>query len=574
MCLRYASFLWGIRVPFVLSLIMAGFPQPLKAQTETRPPAAVKLSLADAMEAALVRSYAMRFALIDQRIARQQAREAYSSFYPKIDANASYQRTFLAPNPFAGSSASALFSGAGAGDWANYNEQVRERRRVAELPNSDPNAILDIRGVGSVCPGALQSGELVEIGFGTYLDCVVDAREQARVGQPPAPDANPFLVDNTFRAGLTLSQILYSGETFAAAKGAKALKGVSDATAERTGQEVAGQVTTAYYRVVLARASVDVFEKSVARSRKNVAEVQSRFREGVVAQFQLLSAEVELANLETQLVTTKNGADEAEDDLAFLIGFAVNTPLILTDKLVVPESIPPLAASEEVVAEAVQSRPDISAARFSIELREVEEKVTFSRYLPELRLVADLSVVGNVPDNREVVFQTPPLSFNQLSNNPFSYNSEVPGFFDESFWGTNFTAGITITWNLFEGFSRSAAQNQNKLEIMRAQIQLDQLEQSVRQEVARERRNLRSALDRLKVQEKNVERAELNYRYAQLRLKEGVSSQLELRDASQQLDDSRFNRLQAVHDYLVARVNYQVAIGQPPFARTQEKAHD
>jgi hypothetical protein len=43
-----------------------------------------------------------------------------------------------------------------------------------------------------------------------------------------------------------------------------------------------------------------------------------------------------------------------------------------------------------------------------------------------------------------------------------------------------------------------------------------------------------------------------------------VSTQLELRSASQQLDETRFNHLQAVHDYLVAWTRYEVAVGIRP----------
>ena len=62
-------------------------------------------------------------------------------------------------------------------------------------------------------------------------------------------------------------------------------------------------------------------------------------------------------------------------------------------------------------------------------------------------------------------------------------------------------------------------------------------------------------------QEKNVERAELNFEYAEARLKEGVATPLEVREASNQLDQSRLGHLQAVHDYLVAQSAYETSIG-------------
>ena len=62
-------------------------------------------------------------------------------------------------------------------------------------------------------------------------------------------------------------------------------------------------------------------------------------------------------------------------------------------------------------------------------------------------------------------------------------------------------------------------------------------------------------------QERNVERAELNYSFARTRLDEGVAAPLEVREASDQLDQTQLNYLQAVHDFLVARTAYEAATG-------------
>jgi outer membrane protein TolC len=57
--------------------------------------------------------------------------------------------------------------------------------------------------------------------------------------------------------------------------------------------------------------------------------------------------------------------------------------------------------------------------------------------------------------------------------------------------------------------------------------------------------------------------AETNYEYTAERVEEGVSSQVELRQASDQLDQTRLNYLNAVFDYLVARSDLETALGRP-----------
>lgn len=563
-------------VPLVVGLMVTGLGRPEAAEpsdafwmgqlvaaqsaVDGSPPSPVRLSLAEAVEAALVHSYVIRLATLDNEVANQQIRGAYSALYPQLDANASYSRTFLTPNPFAGSSAADLFSGAGTADWVTFNE------RATQNPGG-----FDQAAIGTVCPEAVQGGQVQAIPYSTYIGCFGRSPRAALLD----PNANPFLVENNIRAGLSASQLIYSADAFAALRAAKSVGALNRETLTRTGQQVVQEVTSAYYRALLARASVDVFKKSVERTMQTVAEVRSRVAEGVVPQFQLLSVEVELANLETQLVTARNDAEAAEDALAFAAGIPVETELELTDRLELPNPLPVLPRSErDAVAVAFEARPDVEAAQLNIEFREAVADVTFARYLPELRLVADLAVVGNIPDDTDRVLDVPPLGDNNfLTADPFGFRQESRGVFDEDFWGTNLTAGLTLRWTLFDGFATAAQHNEDKLEIRRARIQLEQLQENVRREVSAERRNVESALERVQVQEKNVDRAELNYNHAQLRVKEGVSSQLELREASQQLDQSRFNRLQAVHDYLVGRVRFEVATGLTPFAQ-KDRSND
>ena len=66
------------------------------------PEARLKLSLRDAMEVGLVRSYTMRLARADRETTDAQVWEAFAEFWPRVDASASYERVFVTPNPFAG----------------------------------------------------------------------------------------------------------------------------------------------------------------------------------------------------------------------------------------------------------------------------------------------------------------------------------------------------------------------------------------------------------------------------------------------------------------------------------------
>jgi outer membrane protein TolC len=145
------------------------------------------------------------------------------------------------------------------------------------------------------------------------------------------------------------------------------------------------------------------------------------------------------------------------------------------------------------------------------------------------------------------------------------------GFFSGSYWNPSVNVGLRLSWNVFDGFQTSARVQQRRIAVERAALQYEQTVQGVRLEVEQALRNLETAARRIQSQRQNVTRAELNYEYASTRLHEGVASPLEEREASDQLDQSRLNHLQAVYDYLVARSAFETAVGLPPGAQADFK---
>ncbi|PSQ70354.1 MAG: TolC family protein, partial [Bacteroidetes bacterium QH_2_64_26] len=180
-------------------------------------------------------------------------------------------------------------------------------------------------------------------------------------------------------------------------------------------------------------------------------------------------------------------------------------------------------------------------------------------FFPTVEAVANFSYSGRVPDDRSRVQTTDP----QDPTNPFFFREQDRGFFNDSFWNPSFSVGLQINWDLFSGFQRSSRVEQAEIQRRRAEIQRDQLRKAVTVEVRKALRDLEDARERIESQKANVRRAELNYDHVSERVEEGVASPLELREASDQLDQSRLNYLQAVHDYLVAQMDLETALGQP-----------
>ena len=486
------------------------------------------VTLSEALELGLKRNFALRQARLDQRDADQQARAAWAGVWPQLEGTASYTRTFLAPDPFAGTQAGATFGAEDVVPWLEFNEVARTDQDAS----TNPIPLGDFQ---------LLSNEAL-----------------ANAGAVIDPDANPFLVENQFVFGLALTQALYDPAVFVGLEVSEVVQETAEAGVDAETLTAVRDISTAFYGALLAERQVRVLADSVARSRSNVADTKARVDEGVLAELQLSTAEVELANLETSLARAENDALRAIDTVRLQMGLSNDRPLKLRGELNLEGADLSLPSKAEAIESAMLRRPDLRRARLAIELNDAQRRATQAGLLPRLSLVANLSSNGAVPDDRSFIVSA------DDPNDPFAVRTDTSGFFADEFWFPVFTAGIQLQWNLFDGFGTWAEIERNKVATEKARVDLELARLQVRIEVEQSLRELATTKRQIDTQTRVRRLAERTYEQVQAQVREGVSAQFDLRQASEQLDESRFNYLQAVHDFLVARVAYLVAVGAPP----------
>jgi len=527
--------------PSVLVLLVGvwlGGAVPASAQSPVPVPAppstdSLSLTLSAAVGMALENNHDLHLARLDVEEADAQVQEAWGSLYPSLDLTGSYTRNVVTANPFAGSDAATLFGGGGQTEWIAFNER---RRLEGEAP----------------------------VPFDQFTRRQQDSIRAAGISLGGG-GGNPFGVDNQFNGGLQLTQTLYSKQAFASVRGSAQAKAVQRHARDRAVQTTTNEVVTTFYEALLARERARVRRQRVQRAEETLQEVSMQVRRGVTPKAQRLGAQVELSNARTQMIEARNAADLARDNLKQTLGLSAGRPLELEGSLEDEKqdgleqiSLESLSMTR-AVEQAIENRPDLQRARLNVELRDIQTEAQRSEFFPRVEAVANFNYSGRVPDDRSRVQTTNP----QNPTDPFFFREIERDFFSDDFWNPSFSVGLQLTWNLFNGFQSASRLEQAQIQRRRAQTQLEQLRQAVSVEVRRAVRDLENARERIDAQETTVRQAELNYEHVSQRVSEGVSSPVELREASDQLDQSRINYLQAVYDYVVARSNLETALGQP-----------
>ncbi len=485
------------------------------------------LTLDEAITVALVENTALENIRLDQDFSDSQIKEGWAELFPHVDFNSSYTRNVRSANPFAGSDAGGLFETLGFLNWISFNEQARTDNDAGSNP----------------------------ISIGEYFQRVQQGYTNA--GIVPNTSSNPFSVPNVYNNGLSIVQKVFDGRAIFGAYGAsKWLKPFNEYAVSREEHRLINQVKTAWFRILLLKEQENVLAQSVSRSGRTLDEVSRQVTQGVAPKFQRLSAEVELANLETQLVQAQTNSAAALDNLKILLSVPSEYEVEVRGTLEGSMDGSMVATSlEDAALIALEKRPDLAQSRISIELERIQLQVAKVEFLPTLDAFANFNYLGNVPDSRSVISSS--------AADPFSFSESNRGYFDTAYWDRSTNVGFRLKWNLFNGFASRQHVQQRKIAIQKAENNSEFLARTIRVEVEQSLRNLRAAQTRMLSQQQNVERAELNFEYAESRLKEGVATPLEVRETSNQLDQSKLGYLQAVHDFLVARSAYQTAIGDP-----------
>jgi outer membrane protein TolC len=343
--------------------------------------------------------------------------------------------------------------------------------------------------------------------------------------------------DRSWAIALSARQVLYAGGGVKAAVQGSALTRAA-AVLELQGvintQLLA--VRTQFYTVLLARERIKVQEENVTLFAEQLKDAQSRFNAGTTSNFEVLRAEVALANGQPPLIQARNDYRLAIEQLRQLLGLATEPGPDVTK---VPEFAGSLEAGSQVtlaladaLAAARVNRPELQQLA-KLE-QAVEQNVTVSRsgYLPEVDLVGSYSWTRG------------PLA---------------TGWEDRR---EGWTAGVQSSWNIFDGRATAGRVVQARSQVEQAKLTLAETTLAIEVQVRQAYSSLLEAWELVQASSKTVEQAQEALRLANVRYSAGTATQLDVLTSQVALTEARLNQLQAYYGYNVAQAAMRQAMGQ------------
>ncbi len=456
------------------------------------------LSLNDAVDIAQSQSQVVRIANNAVTRARGGQYQARSGLFPQLSATANYTRT-LASQFSSAFAAPTLPSGpSGPCNQYLFNGDSSELARVAGLENY---ARCTVAG-HSASAGSAGGIDFTKVGFGSK---------------------------NGYTLGLSGSQNLFTGGRLsgliqsanAAQRSAKI-----ELTAQRA--QLRLDVTSAYYDAALSDRLLAIAQASLQQTQSLLKQTQLQQKVGNTSEFDLLRAQVSVSNQLPVVIQAQSSREVAYLRLKQLLNIPYEQRLALTTSVEDSTAAPP-----GVNLAMAQSPDTLTAHRATV--REAGEAVTAQK--------------GQVRVARSE--RIPTLAISTAYSRVAYPSSGLPSLAD---FNPNWTVTLSTSFPIFLGGRIRGDELVAESNLRDAQARLEQAREGAALDSRVALNTLTQAQATFDASAGTAEQAQRAYQIAEVRYKEGISTQLELNDTRNQLAQALVNRAQAARNLQVARV--------------------
>jgi outer membrane protein TolC len=363
-----------------------------------------------------------------------------------------------------------------------------------------------------------------------------------------------FASEYNFNFGLTASQPLFTGGRLAAnVRAARAVRESAELGITSAQAQVQLDVTMAYYDAALSERLVAIAESSLVQTERTLRQVQLTRNVGSASEFELIRARVTRDNQRPGWLQSRTARELAFEQLRNLLDLPAGTPLVLTDSIAeAPQPVATAAAAPvttvnvnaaDVLAVDARVAGNVSravaatdtTARMRTAVKQAEKGVEAARQQLRATKAQRLPSLAAQTNYQRLAYPTGVL--------PKSIGDFYP----------NWTVGLGLSYPLFTGGRVRGEIVAAEAAVIEAQQRLKLTQEGASLDARQATLQLTEAEATWQASVGTAEQAQRAYDIAEVRFREGISTQLELSETRVQLQQALANRARAARDLQVAR---------------------
>lgn len=293
---------------------------------------------------------------------------------------------------------------------------------------------------------------------------------------------------------------------------------------------LANQIKKSYYGILLAESSLAVLNRNIEYARVVVDNTRNQYEQGIVSEYDLITAEVQLSNLTPTLIQTENSIRVARLTLNMLLSLPLDTRLDLAEHL---EDYKDYVGSREFGSIDLAANADLRLLDIQGNLMERQLELQRAQRMPSLVGIANYSVLAQ-SDNLNL---------------------------DHYQWLGSSSVGLQLNIPIFAGFTNRHRERQIAIGIDQLRLQREYQEQALTLEAQTALNNVEQARRQMAANDVTRQQAEKGYGIARTRFDVGAGTMVELNSAQMALLQADLNYSQSIYDFMGAQADYDKILG-------------
>jgi outer membrane protein TolC len=258
-----------------------------------------------------------------------------------------------------------------------------------------------------------------------------------------------------------------------------------------------------YFHVVMLEKNIELLENTLEFSRERLEFLKSSNKLGAITSTEVLRAEVDYNNDQSTLKRQRVTLKTAMNQLRYVMGERGNTQFTVNDEI----SIRDLGDYEELKKQAFERNSLVRQAMVARDISEADEKLIEAAYYPNIRFSTDYTSSKSVSDKGFML---------ETKNNGYS-------------------ASISASWNLFDGFVTSSARESAEIEVEKQEIYIQSIRAMIEMNLRTNYEAYADLKEVLRLEEQNLETASKNFDRSKEMFKYGTINALDLRLSQENL---------------------------------------
>ena len=328
-----------------------------------------------------------------------------------------------------------------------------------------------------------------------------------------------------YNASINLNYTLFDGlGRYYDYKRLKEEYNLSELQARETIENTTVQLLTVYYNVAQQSENFNALKETLKISKDRLTRSEYQFDYGQNTKLDVLNAEVDINNDSINIINARQNLINSKRDLNLVTGNKI------TNLFEVDTTITFLLAlnKDDLKNKVFENNITLIQNERNIAINEFTLKANKSGYLPTIGLTGS-------------------YGWNESTNNS-------PLAFVLQNTSTNVSAGINLTWNLFDGGTTVTRVKNARINLENQKLQKEQLRLDIERNFNNTWDDYQNKLTIYKVQEDNIRTAKNNFERTREKFKLGQVTSIEFRQAQLNLLNAELSRNQAKYDAKLAEV--------------------